>query len=333
MRTVTASDWTKLAIVLLLAACPCQRNRPAISEYPPLIDLPRNGLKAGALAELQKSKGRVDDYLGAVDLDPRSLVGKLKLVQESLAADQFEAAQMAADRALAMAPDNIGAYQWRARVEKEKGDWKAELADLDRMLIVDPTNAWARTYRPDVLLRLAPLVSPRADDDTYAVYSAVLAHPVWDHVDHDALLLIAEDTGATYGGMEPTKCIQAPQKYHKQMEEVLTDYAGRKSAPVKLQPRFRILRPFRLLTSAECEQFVQFRFRGKEPSPELTRLFAQTPDLIRLSQVFFNRDHTLAMVLVSNYCGGLCGGERWRILLKRNGSWIDEDWSTCMTIS
>jgi peroxiredoxin len=309
-----------------IADCAAILERPA-------AELGIYGVNADALEKVKKSNRRVDDYLAAVDLNSSSLVGQLKSVQECLAADRLEAAQTAADRAVEMAPENIGAYQLRARVEKERGDWNAELADINRMLIVDPANAWARTYRPDVLLRLAQLSAPRGTDDTYAVYSAVLAHPVWDHADNDSLLLIAEDVGATYGGMEPTECIHAPQKYQKQMDEVFADYAGRKSAKVKLQSRFAITRAFRLLTSAECDQFVQSRFRGKQPSPELTRLFAQTPDLIRLSQVFFNSNHTLAMVLVSNYCGGLCGGEKWRILAKRNNGWVDEDWSTCTTIS
>jgi tetratricopeptide (TPR) repeat protein len=275
----------------------------------------------------------LNDYLRAVDVDSGTLAARLKLVQERLSAGDVQAAQAAADRAVEMKPDDAGAYRTRAQVEKERGDWTAELADIDRMLIVDPTNAWARTYRPDVVLRIAQVASPPDADNTYAVYAAVLAHPVWDHDDDDPLLLIAEDSGATYGGMDPNKCIEAPEKYQQQMKEVLADYAERKAAKVKLQSRLRITRPFRLLTSAECDQFVDWRFRGKKPSPELAALFAQTPDLIRLSQVFFDRDHTLAMVLVSNYCGGLCGGELWHILVKRNGSWVDENWTRCRTIS
>jgi hypothetical protein len=78
---------------------------------------------------------------------------------------------------------------------------------------------------------------------------------------------------------------------------------------------------------------VNFRFRGTAPDPSLTKIFTQTPDLIRLSPVFFSKDHTLAMVLVSNYCGSLCGGERWHVLIRRNDAWTGENWVVCSTIS
>ncbi|HEY7306327.1 MAG TPA: hypothetical protein VH601_19540 [Bryobacteraceae bacterium] len=147
------------------------------------------------------------------------------------------------------------------------------------------------------------------------------------------MLLIAEDTGATYGDMEPADCIEPPPEYRKQMDQILASYALRKSHQARLQPRFHITRPYKLLSEAEARQFTDFRFRGKQPDSRLSELFRQTPDLIRLSQVFFSKDHTVAMVLVSNYCGGLCGGEKWRMLVKRNGVWIDKEWARCTIIS
>jgi hypothetical protein len=133
--------------------------------------------------------------------------------------------------------------------------------------------------------------------------------------------------------MDPTNCIHAPAEYERALDQIFASYKARKARKARLQPRFRITRPYKLLNDAESKQFGEFRFRGKEPDPTLAALFRRTPDLIRLSQVFFSEDHTVAMVLVSNYCGGLCGGEKWRILVKRNGAWIDEDWVGCMTMS
>ena len=171
-------------------------------------------------------------------------------------------------------------------------------------------------------------------DDTYAVYSTVLLHPVWDHSDASGLLLIAGTTGATYGGMDPEECIAAPGPYKERLKQAIAYYKARQSVKVQLRPDFRIPRPYRLLSEKESEEFVNLRFRGSAPTDaRLAPLFKQTVDLIHLSQVFFDHDHTLAMVLVSNYCGGLCGGEKWRVLTKRNGIWVDENWAGCMTIS
>jgi cytochrome c biogenesis protein CcmG, thiol:disulfide interchange protein DsbE len=288
-------------------------------------------------ARLFEQQGQPDraisDWKHQLDLEPQNAETWVRLGAAYLQTRQLEPAQKALDRAIELSPDNVAAYQARARLEKQRGDWQSELQDLHRMLTLDPGNKWAKTYKPDVILRLAASSSPLAKDDVYAVYSAVLAHPVWDHVDDDSLLLISEETGATYGGMEPANCIQPPAEYRTAFDEVLSDYAARKDAKARLEPRFYISRPYRLLNSEEGGQSTQSRFQGKEPGPELAALFRQTPDLFRLSQVFFNHDHTLAMVLVSNYCGGLCGGEKWRVLVKRNGAWVDEDWTTCETIS
>jgi tetratricopeptide (TPR) repeat protein len=291
------------------------------------------GLRANLFRSLNQANRALDDYEQQTRLDPHNAEAWLHLAGMYLVANRLDAAGKAVDRAIELAPDTVSAYQLRARVDKENADWKGELMDIDRMLILEPNNNWAKSYRPDVLLRIAQSAAPVWGDDTYAVYSAVLLHPVWDHADSDTLLLIAESTGATYGGMDPGKCIEAPAAYQKQVDQALADYAARKSLKVQLRPDFRITRPYKLLSDADTQQFVNFRFRGAAPDPKLARLFSETPDLIRLSQVFFDQNHTLAMVLVSNYCGGLCGGEKWRILIKRKGVWVDQDWARCMTIS
>ncbi len=259
-------------------------------------------------------------------------------LRERTFAEQPAPALKALDRAIELSPCSVAAYQLRARVAKERGDWQSELRDIDRMLMLEPSNQWAKTYKPDVLLRLAPDTSPVRGDETYAVYSAVLAHPVWDHADADSLLLIAEQTGATYGGMDPANCVKPPPEYQKMLDEAPAEYKARKSNKARFQARFHILRPYRLLNDEECSGFTDFRFRGKEPSAELGAIFRQTPDRIRLSQFFFSqvfcsKDQMLALVLVSNYCGGLCGGEKWRVLIKRSGAWVDEDWIRCFTVS
>lgn len=177
-------------------------------------------------------------------------------------------------------------------------------------------------------------VQEQIADDAYAVYSTVLRHPVWDHLDNDRILLIEDTTGETYGGTgEPAQCIHAPAAEQKRLEELLADYAAHKSETWKLAPRFTISRTYRMLTKAEADEFSNFRFRGKKPSGANAKLFRQSEDLIRLGRVFFNSDRTLALVMVSNYCGGLCGGQDWRVLEKRQGAWVTLPWNQCMTVS
>lgn len=313
------------------------KNMEAIADCTTILskssgDAEIYALRAESFMELNQQDRALDDYWREANLNPYNPDAWLHVSGIYLSKRQLNLAEKAVNHVIELIPESIKAYQLRARIEKERGDWRAELADIDRILILEPSNPWVKIYRPDVLLRAAQL-SRAATDDTYAVYSAVLLHPIWNHADDDPLLLIAETTGSTYGGTEPADCIKAPPEYKKAMDQIFASYKARKSLKTQLEPRFRITRPYTLLTEVESNQFGDFRFRGKEPNPALARLFRQTPDLIRLSQVFFSQDHTVAMVLVSNYCGGLCGGEKWRILIKRNGAWIDEDWVGCMTIS
>lgn len=314
------------------------KNKEAIADYTAILnhspgDAEIYELRGESfLADNQRDRA-LEDYRHATDLDPHQTAAWLQLSRLYLSAGRLGLAQKAVERVIERTPDNIAAYQIRAQIEKERGDWKAELADLDRMLILEPANSWAKAYRPDVLLRIGHMGSQVKTDDTYEVYSAVLMHPVWDHADDDSLLLIAEETGVTYGGMDPTKCITAPAEYKTKLDQIFAAYRVRKSSNARLEPRFRINRPYKLLNAQECSQFADSRFREKQPSPELAELFKKTPDLIRVSPVFFSEDHTVAMVLVSNYCGGLCGGEKWRVLVKRNGAWLDRDWVSCWTVS
>lgn len=314
------------------------KNKEAIADCTTILskspeDAEIYALRAQAFLAINQQSRALDDYRREANLDSRNPEVWLHLSSMYLSARNLELAQKAVDHAIELSPERVEAYQIRAQIEKERGDWKAELADMDRMLLLEPTNSWAKAYRPDVVMRIGQPKSGGSPDDTYAVYSTVLLHPIWNHVDDDSLLLIAEETGATYGGMDPAECIKAPLAYQKRLDQILASYQATKSRKVRLEPRFRITRRYKLLNHTESQQFGDFRFRGKQPPPGLAALFHQTPDLIRLSPVFFSDDHTMAIVLVSNYCGGLCGGEKWRILVKRNGAWIDEDWTACTTIS
>jgi hypothetical protein len=122
------------------------------------------------------------------------------------------------------------------------------------------------------------------------------------------------------------------------MDEVLAAYSAHHSETIQLRPAFHILRPYKLVTDAEARLFQTSRIGDKRvsnptPTPALTRLFAQASDIIRLGPVFFNHQRTLAIVSVSNWCGGLCGGQAWRIFIKRDHVWIEQSWSRCTLVS
>jgi hypothetical protein len=100
-------------------------------------------------------------------------------------------------------------------------------------------SQWVEATPHDPPMLLAPPQdTTKGGDDPYAVYSTVLAHPVWDHPDNDPILLISQSTGSTYGGMDPKGCIQAPAEYQTRLAEALADYASRKTVKEQLRRDF-----------------------------------------------------------------------------------------------
>ncbi len=50
------------------------------------------------------------------------------------------------------------------------------------------------------------------------------------------------------------------------------------------------------------------------------------PSLYGFSPVFFNKSHTVALVYLTHYCGGLCGEGFWVALALENGRWKQLQW-------
>jgi hypothetical protein len=181
---------------------------------------------------------------------------------------------------------------------------------------------------------LAVLDGSAASPEEYDIYSGVLAHPTFSHPGENRIYLIADTTGLTYSVQDPRTCIQVPAAYQRQFQEVLADYDRRKNERNRLTRAFHLEKPYELLSEEDAREFVRERFYGNRSGETGRARFAQAIDLVRLSNVYFSRDRTLALTAMSSYCGGLCGLQAWRIFEKTGqGKWIERKWTTCLTIS
>ena len=167
-------------------------------------------------------------------------------------------------------------------------------------------------------------------DDTYTVYNAALRHAIWDHTD-TSHYFVADHTAQTYGVDDPEKCIKAPEAYKQQMDEAAADFVSQKKKSYRLAYLFDVPgKEVRLVNSDEEKQIVDHLFRGKPiDDPKLT----EAGDIVRLSPVGFSHDGKLAIMVVSNYCGGLCGGEKWRVFARAETTWKEQQWGSCFIIS
>lgn len=183
--------------------------------------------------------------------------------------------------------------------------------------------------------------SPNRDqavhDDTYAVYSAVLAKPTYIRAEDNEKYLIGDKTGSPWTLMQnPRGCVSFPSGYSKDFDEILADYDRHKNDQVRLEPALAISKPYELLSKEDVAEFFSSRFivDRKKPSPRNEERFRGGHDLIWLGNVYFNRSRTLALVEMRATCRGNCGGQTWRVFEKsKDGRWEDKPWVTCFTYS
>jgi len=175
-------------------------------------------------------------------------------------------------------------------------------------------------------------VPPERVADTYAVYDAALHNPlVGDHQGEPKAYFISDRTGDTYGQEDPEKCIDAPADDLHALEQATSDFQEQKGKVYRLENRFNLgARKVKLLNKNEEGRVEEWLFNGQtRPEPPLD----EATDIIRLSNVGFSGDRLLAIVTVSNYCGGLCGSERWRIFKRTKDGWTEQPWNRCVTVS
>lgn len=185
-----------------------------------------------------------------------------------------------------------------------------------------------------------PMPSDR-DQDSYAIYSQLLkSGPIeWRDV-RRTQWLIEDATSAVPLGvpcdpkprfsavtMNPHEAVQPPKDRQAEWKEVLADYDQHCHDVIQLDGRsFRTDLPVRLLNADDKRLLVK---DPQRPPAE----FADGAGLHRFSEVFFNPNHTLALVEQGMWCGGLCGNWEWVVLERKQGRWQMLPWVRMVTFS
>jgi hypothetical protein len=152
--------------------------------------------------------------------------------------------------------------------------------------------------------------------DTYAVYSQIMSNPPTSFKDDTNTTYAiqamsmpqasksAQQTGGIFELLAKfgDPCVEPPLQYESRWKEVVTEYdAGSPSVP--LERSLSIAKPYVFLT----------------PDLDSTKLKG-VRDIFRLTNVFFNKDRTLALAGVgTSGCGTLCGHFQWLIFEKTSG--------------
>jgi hypothetical protein len=125
-----------------------------------------------------------------------------------------------------------------------------------------------------------------------------------------------------------------PPSFERSFVEILADYKLRKDTPAPLDRALTVSKPYQLLNHDEIEDFIRSREVRPGPRAGTRELFQKATDLFGLTDVYFNRDRTLALTGIGTFCGSLCGSYLWKVFEKTdNGRWEERPWVGCRMIA
>jgi len=187
-----------------------------------------------------------------------------------------------------------------------------------------------------------PMAMPSdRDQDSYAIYSQLLkSGPIeWRDASRTQWLIEGTTTAMPLGAtchpasgidpvaMNPHDAVKPPKDRQAEWNEVLADYDQHCHDVIQLDGNnFKTDLPVRLLNPDEKLVFMK---APQEPPDE----FADGAGLHRFTEVFFNPNHTLALVEQGMWCGVLCGNWEWVVLQRKDGKWQMLPWVRMVTFS
>ena len=183
--------------------------------------------------------------------------------------------------------------------------------------------------------------------DSYAIYSKLLPfdepgrHPKEFLVEDATMDVVQADqpcrTEPQSGlaarfdmSMNPHIAVHPTEGSKQDFEEILEDFDARCHDRVLLgSDGWKASAPVRLLTPAEQKEFESSRTGGSDPDGK----YKGATTLYSFSEVYFNKQRTVALVYASDWCGLLCAQGSWVAFGLENGEWKQLRWSSTSWLS
>lgn len=200
-----------------------------------------------------------------------------------------------------------------------------------------------------------PVATPMPADratDSYRIYSSLMplgetAGRDWPHerwlVQDTTITVVPEAEPCTLDpatfntnslkarmSMNPHVAVRPAEDRRQDFNEILLDFDRHCHDHVSLDPNaWRLSVPVVLLGSEEETKYREMTFAG-EPVDDK---YKGAPGIYGFSLVYFNANHTVALVYATHYCGSLCGEGFWVALALENGEWKRLHWNATARIS
>ena len=120
-------------------------------------------------------------------------------------------------------------------------------------------------------------------------------------------------------GTPPEPCVDPPSDRRSRFAEVLADFAARRNEHTKLVRELKIAKPYLYVDGSAARSSGVWR---------------EATDLFSVGNVYFDRQHTIALTYLASVCGSLCGKFAWRVFERdEDGHWESRDWVHCITVA
>ncbi|HEX4066029.1 MAG TPA: hypothetical protein VHZ09_08380 [Acidobacteriaceae bacterium] len=133
--------------------------------------------------------------------------------------------------------------------------------------------------------------------------------------------------------MNPHIAVHPPASAAKDFAEIMEDFDAHCHERWSLNPGlWHTTTPVRLATRTEQQEFVHDRSM-RTPPQVLTDEYAGAPALYGFSEIYFNANHTVALVYATQWCGTLCAERMWVAFAREEGAWKQLSWHATLSIA
>jgi hypothetical protein len=157
--------------------------------------------------------------------------------------------------------------------------------------------------------------------EEYVVYSAYLSAGLLNDA-HDwsvggPVQVVVKNTTKVGGNLRfwALRMLDGRVHFNELQKSTRSSYVARNLFPTRMLPKFVL--PSRAVVALASEADIQSYSSG---SQEFQKKFPRNLGFITLSGIGFNSSHTQAVFYVDHICG-LCGGGRYVLMEKINGTW------------
>lgn len=186
------------------------------------------------------------------------------------------------------------------------------------LLLALATSATAQLRQP---ASSPPIESNRASD-SYAIYSLLISGGVTGNRsperDHGHPMAIADTTISADDmnpATEPDSELKPPPESQQAFYQAVQNFRARRQERAQLEHRFKLDRPYALLSAPQVAAFSKGATAADSDSQEMT-------SITRFSKVYFNTAQNAALVYTDSLCANPCSDGQWIYLEKRDGQWV-----------